>query len=312
MTYGGSGDDSLSDGGARDAERREAAREKAKTLRDEQRKKDRTRRYIFRGGIFVVILLVIGGVVFGVSNGIRPPSPGPLNMQSDGIKIGTGFKAVSTDALKPGEDPVPSKTNSKDVIAIQLYLDYQCPLCGKFEKSNADQIATWVKTGAATLEIHPISVLDRFSLGTKYSTRAANAAGCVANYSPNSYFDFNALLFAKQPAENTSGLSDDQLIALVKQAKTSDVSSISTCVRDQRFKTWVNAASTRATTGPITGTDLPKIEGTPTVVINGEKYAGPIDDAPSFAAAVVKAAGDSFTKDSAKTATPTPSATPKP
>ena len=305
MTYGGAGDESLSDG-----ERREAAREKAKSLRETQRKKDRTRRYVVRGGIFVVVLLLIGGVVLGVSNGIRPPSPGPLNMQSDGIKIGTGFKAVSTAALKPGEDPVPSKTNSKDVIAIQLYLDYQCPLCGKFEKSNSGQIATWVKTGAATLEIHPISILDRFSLGNKYSTRAANAAGCVANYSPNSYFDFNALLFAKQPAENTAGLSDDQLISLVKQAKPSDVSSISSCIRDQRFKTWVNAASTRATTGPIGGTDLPKIEGTPTVIINGEKYEGPIDDAPSFAAAVVKAAGDSFTKEA--TATPTPTPTPSP
>ncbi len=305
MTYGGSGDDSLSDG-----ERREAAREKARSLREEQKKKERARRYIVRGGVLVVVLLVIGGVVLGVSNGIRPPSPGPLNMQSDGIKIGTGFKAVTTAALRPGEDPVPSKTNSKDVIAIQLYLDYQCPLCGKFEKSNSDQIATWLKTGAATLEIHPISVLDRYSLGTKYSTRAANAAGCVANYSPNSYFDFNALLFAKQPAENTEGLTDDQLISLVKKAKTSDVSSISSCIRDQRFKTWVNAASTRATTGPITGTDLPKIEGTPTIVINGERYAGPIDDAPSFAAAVVKAAGDSFTKDSASTATPTPTPTP--
>jgi protein-disulfide isomerase len=303
MTYGGSGEDSLDKN-----ERREAAREKARILRDTHKKRDRRRRIFLQGGIAIGVIVIVALIALVVSNGIRPPSPGPLNMQSDGIKIGTGYKAVTTAALKPGEAPTPSKTNAKDVIAIQVYLDYQCPICGAFEKANSSQISTWVKSGAATLEIHPIAILDRVSLGTKYSTRAANAAACVANYSPNSYFDFSALLFSHQPAETTEGLTDDTIIKLAKDAKPKAVSSIEKCVRDQEFKSWVNAATTRATTGPIVGTDVDKVSGTPTVIVNGQQYTGAVDDSAAFATAIVKAAGDSFIHDS--TATPTPTPTP--
>ncbi len=303
MTYGGSGFDGLNT-----SERREAAREKARILREEHRKRDRRRRVFLQGGIALFVVAVIAVVVILVTSGIRPPSPGPLNMQSDGIKIGTGYKAVSTPALRPEQAPIPSKTNAKDVIAIQIYLDYQCPICGAFEKANADQISTWVNTGAATLEIHPISILDRVSLGTKYSTRAANAAACMANYSPNTYFAFSALLFSHQPAENTEGLTDGQILALAEKAKPAKVSSIESCVKNQTFKSWVNAATTRATTGPILGTDVAKVSGTPTVIINGVQYTGAVNDSAAFASAVVKAAGDSFTQDA--TASPTPTPTP--
>ncbi|MES2171771.1 MAG: thioredoxin domain-containing protein [Actinomycetota bacterium] len=303
MTYGGSGFDGLNT-----SERREAAREKARILREEHRKRDRRRRVLLQGGIIVLVVAVVAVVVFALTSTIHPPTRGPLNMQSDGIKIGTDYKAVSTPALKPGENPTPSKTNAKDVIAIQIYLDYQCPICGAFEKANADQISTWVKTGAATLEIHPISILDRVSLGTKYSTRAANAAACMANYSPNTYFTFSALLFSHQPAENTTGLTDQQIVALAEKAKPAKLSSIKTCINDQSFKSWVNAATTRATNGPIVGTDVAKVSGTPTVIIDGVQYNGAVNDSAAFASAVVKAAGDSFTEDA--TATPTPS--PKP
>lgn len=301
MTDGDSGDDSLNT-----SERREAARQKARILREGHRKTDRRRRLFLQGGIGLFIVVVIGVVALLVSSGVHAPSSGPLNMQSDGIKIATGYKAVSTPALKPGETPTASKANATDVIAIQIYVDYQCPICGAFEKANAAQIATLVKTGAATLEIHPISVLDRVSLGYKYSTRAANAAACIANYSPNSYFDYSALLFANQPAENTNGLTDGKLMSLAKKASPKRLASIDSCITKQDFKSWVNAATTRATTGPIAGTNVKKVSGTPTVIINGQQYTGAVNDATAFAAAVVKAAGDTFTKDSTVAPTPTP------
>jgi len=304
MTHGGPGDDGLNT-----SERRDAARKKARVLRDGHRKKDRLRRLILQGGIGLFVVAVITVVVLLVSSGIHGPSSGPLNMQSDGIKIGTGFNVVQTPALRPGENPKPSQTNSTDVISIQIYLDYQCPICGAFEKANASQIATLLKTGAATVEIHPISILDRVSLGNQYSTRAANAAACVANYSPNSYFDFSALLFANQPTENTDGLTDIQINALVEKISPAHIDSIEKCVVKQEFKSWVNAATTRATTGPIAGTNVGKVSGTPTVIINGLQYTGALNDATAFSSAVVKAAGDTFTKDPSATPTPAPIAT---
>ncbi len=305
MTY-----DRSSDKGLSKNERREAAREKARTLREHQKKKDRRGRVLLQGGIALFVLAIVAVVGLILVNGVRPPAPGPLNMQSDGIKIGQGFKAVPTPALQPDARPVPSKTNPPNVIDLRVYIDYQCPYCGDFEAANSAQIEKWVSTGAATLEIHPLAILDQASLGKKYSTRAANAAACVANYSPNQFFDFSALLFKNQPKENTEGLTDAQLIALTKQAKVTQPDPVSSCIADQKFKSWTNAATSRATTDPLAGTNVKKLAGTPTVIINGRKYDGPINNAAEFASAVSKAAGESFTEQSTASPTPTPTPTP--
>ncbi|MCU1584855.1 MAG: hypothetical protein JWM49_1411 [Microbacteriaceae bacterium] len=305
MTYDRSGDKGLSKN-----ERREAAREKARALRDEQRKKDRRSKVVLQSSLVVLVLAIVVVVGLVIVNSVRPPSPGPLNMLSDGIKISQGLKAVATPALQPDAKPVASKPNKNGVIDIQVYLDYQCPICGQFEAANASQIKTLISSGAVTEEIHPIAILDSQSLGKKYSTRAANAAACVANYSPNSFFAFNALLFANQPRENTEGLTDAKLISLVKQAKVSKVDSVSDCITGQKFKSWVAAATARAFTGPIPDSNVPKVVETPTIIINGKKYAGAVDDARQFAAAVSKAAGDSFSENSTPSPSPSPSATP--
>lgn len=302
MTYDGSSDRGLSKN-----ERREAAREKSRALREQQKKKDRRSRVILQGSLAVLVIAIVAVIGLVIVNSVRPPSPGPANMLSDGIKIGQGFKAVPTAALQPGDTPVPSKTNAANVIDLRVYIDYQCPYCGDFEAANAAQIKKWVSTGAATLEIHPLAILDQASLGKKYSTRSANAAACVANYSPNQFFDFSALLFENQPKENTEGLTDEKIISLTKTAKVSKADSIASCITDQKFKSWTNAATARATTDPLAGTDVKKLAGTPTIIINGKKYGGAIDKAADFASAVSKAAGDSFSEDSTSSPSPSPS-----
>lgn len=308
MTY-----DSSSDAGLSKNERREAARDKARVLREQQKKKDRRSRVILQGSLAVLVIAIVAVVGLVIVNSVRPPSPGPLNMLSDGVKIGEGFTVVPTAALQPDASPVPNATNSPNVISLRLYIDYQCPACGAFEATNAAQIKKWVSTGAATIEIHPLAILDQASLGKKYSTRSANAAACVVNYSPNEFFDFSALLFTNQPKENTEGLTDNQLISLTKKAKVNSATQVANCITDQKFKSWTNEATSRATTDPLAGTDVKKLAGTPTVIINGKKYDGAINNAADFASAVSKAAGDSFSSDptpspsSSSPASPTPS-----
>jgi protein-disulfide isomerase len=299
--------ESSSDSGLSKNERREAARTKSRALREQQKKKDRRSRVILQGSLAVLVVAIVAVIGLVIVNSVRPPSPGPANMLSDGIKIGQGFKAVPTPALQPDGTPVPSKTNAPNVIDLQVYIDYQCPACGKFEATNASQIKKWVSIGAVTLEIHPLAILDQASLGKKYSTRSANAAACVANYSPNQFFDFSALLFDNQPKENTEGVTDEKLISLTRQAKVSKADSIASCITDQKFKSWTNAATARATTDPLAGTDVKKLASTPTIIINGKKYDGAIDNAADFAIAVLKAAGDSFSEDSTSSPSPSPS-----
>jgi len=313
MTYGGAGNGHLSKN-----ERREAAREKATTIRVQQKKKERVRRFALQGGLIVVTLAIIAVVAVVVTNSAKPAGPGPLNMLSDGIKITTGMKAVSTPALAADAKPVANAVDPESgVIDIQLYVDYFCPFCQTFEQTNNDQIASWIDRGAATVEFHPIAILDANSQGTQYSTRATNAAACVANYSPNSYWDVNKALFAKQPKERTQGLTDDQLVDIVKSAGVTKESSIASCIHDRSFEDWVKSSRLRALDGPIPNAKIDdaaknKVVGTPMVLVNGLVYGGALDDADAFSQFVIQAAGASFSESSTSTPTPTPTATATP
>ncbi len=290
-------------------EKREAARDKARILREGQKKKDRRTKFLLQGGIIVASLAIVAIIALVIVNSVRPVGPGPRNMASDGILISQGFVATETAALKSDADPVPNERDEESgVLAIQMYVDYLCPICGEFEATNGDYIASLVENGKTTVEIHPITILDRLSQGTKYSTRSANATACVANYSPDNFYDFHNLLFANQPAENSTGLTDEELIALTEEAGVSSASSIASCINDQQFKSWVNASTARALNGPIPNSNIDKVEGTPTVLVNGLKYEGSVSDLASFQAFVLQATGADFNEQSTPTPTPTPAA----
>ena len=299
MTIDGSGDRQSKN------QRREAAREKAKQLREEQRKKEVRNRAILISSLSVVVIAIIVGVALVIVSTIRPAGPGPQNMASEGIQIGTGFVAETTPALAAGEDPVPTVNDpASGTVDIRVYIDYMCPYCGQFEATNNTQMGEWIQSGAATVEIHPLSILDRSSLGSKYSTRSANAAACVANYSPDQFWDYSSLLFQNQPAENTEGLDNQKLKDLASEAKVTAQGDIESCIDDTAFRGWVADATSRALEGPLPDTDEAKVTGTPTVLVNGEKYTGSLTDPDAFSAFVVQVSGEAYS-----TATPTPAPT---
>lgn len=296
-------------------QRREATREKAKELRDAQRKRDRLNRVFLQGGIVVVVLGIIAAVAFIITSAIRPPAPGPTNMASDGIVIGEQLKVVKSPALAAGADPVPT-TIDPNVPNIRIYVDYLCPLCGQFEKTNAEQLATWAENGTATVEYHPIAILTGRSAGSQYSLRAANAAACVANYAPDNFFTFNTLMFENQPEEGTEGHTDEQLKVMVASASGTEAgtkaagpaqSRIESCIDDASYKTWVQSATDRATTEAVPNSSLDKVKGTPTVLVNDKQYTGSITDEKEFQAFVLSVASETYAK-SSPTPTPTPTA----
>ncbi|TFD48347.1 hypothetical protein E3T55_13810 [Cryobacterium frigoriphilum] len=306
MTPGG-----LSDSRPSKNERREVAREKAKQLRIDQKKKDRRNRVLLQGSIGVVAIAIVVIVAVVIMGSIRPAGPGPANMASDGILIGEGMTAVETTALQPDAAAQASEPDATGTVAnIRVYVDYLCPFCGLFELTNGEQIQSWVESGAATVEIHPIAILTSKSAGSQYSLRAANAAACVASSAPNDFYAFNAALFTDQPEENTTGRSDAELKEVVAASGvTTNVSEIETCIDDTTYKTWVQEATERALSGPIANSELEKITGTPTVLVDGKQYVGALDDPNEFSAFVLQAVGESYST-STPTPTPTPEATP--
>ncbi|MGR2753662.1 DsbA family protein [Agromyces arachidis] len=292
-------------------ERREAAREKARLLREEQRKKERRNRFLIQGGV-VVAIVAIAALVYGMIAANMPTDgPGPRNMASDGILLvggENGIEAVETPAIPAGGDPTPTEPDESGTVAnIVVYVDYLCPYCGQFEQTNSESMRTLVEQGAATLEIHPIAILTNKSAGTQYSLRAANAAACVAEESPEAFFDFNALMFENQPEELTAGPSNAEIKELAAEAGAA--SSVDECIDDTQFKSWVEDATNRALTQPIPNSDLESVKGTPTVLVNGKQYVGSLEDPAEFRAFVLQAAGESYSESNG---TPTPTPTPTP
>ena len=302
MTYGES--DRPEPGGS---DARVAAKERAREMRTQHKKQERRRRLVLQLSLLGGALVVLGVVAVTLISMNQSPARGPLNMASDGIRIGTELKAERTPGLQPDAAPVASKANDEGVIDIQLYVDYLCANCGTFEQNNSDQLRQWVESGAATLEIHPIALLTTKSAGTQYSLRAANAAACVAEYSPDAFFEFHNALFIAQPEEGTEGLSDDELIDRAKSAGVTNVSKVETCITKKRFSAWVQEATVRALNGPIPNADIPAITTAPTIIVDGKQFAYTKDfDPQELALFVTDAAGDQYTGTPTPTATPTP------
>lgn len=248
------------------SEQREEARAKAKALREQHKKGEQRKRLALQFGVGGAVIAVVALVAFALVSGANKETVVPANFSyNDGIKIGTNLEAFTPDYT-----PAPGEAGA-NVPNIQVYLDYQCPFCRDFELPNQSQIESWVTKGIATIEVHPISFLDGRGSPNEYSSRAANAAVCVAENSPNSFFKFNSLLFANQPEEGTNGPSNSELFDRAKEAGISNEAEIKSCIDEKRYGTWISNITTKALNENIPGTEY-RVEGTPFVLVNNEPF----------------------------------------
>ncbi|MEV7528228.1 DsbA family protein [Agrococcus sediminis] len=284
-------------------ERRAQAREQARKMQEERQRRERLKKGLTVGGIIVAAVAIVAIVAVVIVNSIRPAGPGPENMASNGIVIGQDFVAERTAATPADAEPTPTEPRD-DVVQIEIYLDYMCPVCGTFDEANRATLEQLMQTGAATVEIHPITILDRASLGTKFSTRAASAAGCVAEFAPDQFWAFNSAMYDNQPAESTAGLTNEEIIGLAQGAGIDTEGGLADCINEGRFMSWAEDATVRAGTQPLPGTDGVVADRTPTVIVNGQKYPGSPADAAGFQAFVTAAAGQ---QGGEPTETPAPS-----
>jgi len=257
-------------------QKRLEARDKARAMREQQTKKAKRNKVLIQSSLAIGVIGVIAIVTIFIISSLRPPGPGPLNMQSDGIKIGEGFVAVRTPALEPDAQPVVSDANADGVPAINIFIDYSCPACAQFESQYGPLFKTWLENGTATIEYHILSFRDAQTAGTRYATRAANSAACVAEHAPDSFFLYNDRLLANQPVPPEKfELTNQELIQLVQQTGASNTGAIEQCIKDETFANWVSQATARAmSTGPlpVRNSEIPLVTGTPRVFVDGKLY----------------------------------------
>ncbi|QKJ20320.1 DsbA family protein [Microbacterium hominis] len=190
----------------------------------------------------VVALVLVAVLVVSLNNSSdapgEPPQASNIDATTGAILVGDGDQTMDT------------------------YIDFMCPICNQFEQVYGEPIQALVDDGTITLGIHPIAILDHLSQGTEYSTRSANAMYCVAVADADASVPFMQAMFANQPAESSTGLTDAQILEI---AGSVGVSGIDACVNDGTYSKFV-ADMTEQT--PI----QPSQAGiaTPTIAINGE------------------------------------------
>jgi protein-disulfide isomerase len=92
------------------------------------------------------------------------------------------------------------------VPVIEVYEDFQCPVCAQFEYTNGDYLESLIADKKATVVFHTLSFLG------PESVNAANAAACSAD--EGKFLKYHHTLMANQKAENSGAWSNDVLAVL--------------------------------------------------------------------------------------------------
>lgn len=285
-------------------ERREAAREQAKALQKKQNRRSKRAKYLVQGGIAVAVIAVVTVVTLIVLNAIKPEGPGPRNMASNGIVVGAQGVAVQTAATPAGGEPTATVIDpDSDLLDVQIYLDYDCIHCAEFENANADYLTQILDDQIATIEFHPIGFLSDYSL------RAASAAACVADNSPDDFYAFSSALLQHRydaaAAQTATELTADQLKEFAADyVASANLDAVQSCITDKQFRSWAENATNLALSQEVPGTNGETVTGTPAIFVNGQKYAGAASDSASFKTFVAAAAA---VEEPVTTETPAPS-----
>lgn len=268
------------------AERTAQAREKAREIREAQLKKDKRNKLLIGWGIVVAVVAILAVIALVVTQNISNNAPiadqGPTPANSNvhgGVTLLKGTDVTKAAAAAVNLADLPSAPATKPAVVtapgaeaeagkpvkVVAYIDFICPVCKNFEATYNQQLTQLRNDGKISLEYRPLGFLDASST-TNYSSRAANAAACVVNSSPDKYSAFVDLLFARQPAEGSAGLSDNDLKKMATEAGAANIDS---CVDSKTYRPFVKVVTKEAA---VIG-----VSGTPTVFVEGKQWDGKTD-----------------------------------
>jgi protein-disulfide isomerase len=220
-----------------------------KTAKYDLKAADRKRDLAIRIGLTaVVIIFAVALVGYIVLSNEKKPVSGETK----------SVRVESSDVIK-------KEGSSDPKVVLSLYEDFLCPHCGVFEQQFGPTVRKLISTGAVAADYYMVAILDR--QGNGYSSRAANAAYCVADESTDAFQRFHDALFLQQPGEGAAVYPDNaRLIEVARQAGAGG--GVPDCINKGRYVEMSQGLA--AATG---------IQATPTIKINGQDYETSTPDA---------------------------------
>jgi len=215
-----------------------------------------------------VVLAVVVAIVIG-NNSKSGSTTASGNSVPVGVVGGTGG-GILVD---------PAAANSK-VPTLDVYVDFQCPVCGQFEKTFGPTLTSMAKAAQVKYVVHMMSFLDD-NLNNDSSKRATNAASCAAD--AGKFAEYHSAVFAAQPAKEGDGYTDAQLTEFAQTAGITGpaLTTWQQCTTSGQHNQYVADVATTSGKAGVTGT--------PTVMLNGKDITKTLT-APDALVATIKAA----------------------
>ena len=159
----------------------------------------------------------------------------------------------------------------KNMPVIDIYEDFQCPICAQFEATLGSSIESLIADRKATVVYHTLSFLGPESVA------AANASACAVD--EGKFLQYHTALYVNQPKENSGAWSNAALAAL-GEAVGLKSKKFASCVNDRQYADWVNNVAAAGA--------QKNVNATPTVFVNGKELDRKTEyfDAAKFLAAV--------------------------
>jgi protein-disulfide isomerase len=171
-----------------------------------------------RGALLLVVALaavVVVAAIVGTSLALRKGGSdaggtGTTTLPGAAAVL-TAFRGLPQQGLALGSQTAPT--------TLVEYLDLQCPWCGEFARETFPGVLTrFVRTGRVRVELRPLDFVGSDSV------RGRNALFAAAER--NKAFQFTALLYAHQGAENTGWLSADMVRAAASSIPGLDAAAV--------------------------------------------------------------------------------------
>jgi protein-disulfide isomerase len=187
------------------------------------------------GPIVLLVVAVVAGVAFQSARSNRQASV-----------------AVPAHALGPNGGELLGRRSAP--VLVEEYGDFQCPVCGQWERTVGPSVRRLVDQGRIRFEYHPIAFIGPESVA------AANAAEAAGD--EGKFWAYHDLLFADQAPENSGALTTDRLLELGRQLGVTS-QQFQQKVRDGTYDNWIRQVTDQSSQRGVVQT--------PTVLVNGRQ-----------------------------------------
>ncbi|HEX5334232.1 MAG TPA: thioredoxin domain-containing protein [Propionicimonas sp.] len=222
-------------------------REQLRRNQAAQAQQKRLTRIIGVGAAVLVVVLVGVFVAVLFQNQSRP----------DTTAAGTPPNAT---ASKDGIVVNPGKATAGAPV-VELFFDYQCPVCKQFEGIYGASLKSLAASGAIELHYRNMTFLDN-NLNNDASLRAGIGAAC-SDFA-GKYSAYHDEIYANQPANEGDGYTDEMLSATIPATvgiTGADLTTFQACYKDKTTKAFVQGMNDSASKSGVNATPSFHVNG---------------------------------------------------